>query len=666
VATSGVHEIEVRQGERFRFGKNWTRFLSHLTDARIGLAEQSLRTYLDAERLDGSSFLDIGSGSGLFSLAARRLGARVHSFDYDPQSVACTRELKRRYFPDDQDWMIEEGSVLDQGFLRRLGQFDIIYSWGVLHHTGAMWEALENAKSLVPVGGKLFIAIYNDQGKITDQWARVKQTYNALPGPIASLYAWAIITRHEFPELWQRLIVGQFKDWLHTWTRYDRLTMRGMSRWHDWVDWIGGYPYERAKIEQIVDVCSKDGFRLTKLFDGSSGYGCNEFVFTREAPNGTYIEARIAGSSSISRRFGWRVIAPFEIKAGKWTGRLPRQIRMDGQMRLYLFRDDNILGSVRWVDPERVELTNDDESRDSIEGSAFYVVAAREYPFTAPFTRSRGQTWSKDVPELEEISNNSAERRRSPVFVFEDDRQLPSPHALHDEIAKFGAGRFSHWGSSLYFSTTDGSDPNVNGRNYRLFSTRIADSSSISRRYGCRVIAPFEIKNGKWTACLPRQIRTDGQTRLYLFRDDNILGSVRWVTPERLELTNDDESRDSIEGSAFYVVAAVEHPFTAPFTCVRGKLWDKAVPELAEVSDNSAERRRSPVFVFENDRQLSTPHALHDDIANFGAGRFSHWESSLYFSTTDGSDPNANGRNYRLFSAAKFAPSTDTQLIRSE
>jgi 2-polyprenyl-3-methyl-5-hydroxy-6-metoxy-1,4-benzoquinol methylase len=483
VATSGVHEIEVKRGERFRFGKNWTRFLSHLTNARIGLAEQSLRTYLDAGRLDGKSFLDVGSGSGLFSLAARRLGARVHSFDYDPQSVACTRELKRRYFPDDQDWMIEEGSVLDQGFLRRLGQFDIVYSWGVLHHTGAMWEALENVKSLVPVGGKLFIAIYNDQGEITDRWARVKQTYNALPGPIASLYAWAIIARTEFPRFRARLIAGQFKDWLHTWTRYDRLAMRGMSRWLDEIDWVGGYPYERAKIEQVVDVCAKDGFRLNKLVDRSSGTGCNEFVFTRKAPHGTYIETRIPGGSSMARRFGRRVIAPFEINAGKWTGCLPCEVGTGAQTQLYLFRDDNILGSVilgsvRWVNPERVELTNDDESRDSVEGSAFYVVAARKYPFTTPFTLSRGKMWSKAIPELAEVSDNSAELRRSPVFVFENDWQLSVPHAFHDDIAKFGAGRFSHWGSAVYFSTTDDSDPNVNGCNYSLFAaTKFAPST---------------------------------------------------------------------------------------------------------------------------------------------------------------------------------------------
>lgn len=122
---------------------------------------------LRVDDLQNRTFLDIGSGSGLFSLAARKLGARVHSFDYDPQSVACTRALKQRYFPDSADWVIEEGSALDADYLLRLGQFDIVYSWGVLHHTGAMWQALENVDGNVRQNGKLFIALYNHQPLIS-------------------------------------------------------------------------------------------------------------------------------------------------------------------------------------------------------------------------------------------------------------------------------------------------------------------------------------------------------------------------------------------------------------------------------------------------------------------------------------------------------------------
>ena len=135
---------------------------------------------LEIDRLDGKRFLDVGSGSGLFSLAAVRLGAQVHSFDNDPQSVACTYYLKKLYTPN-ADWVIEEGSVLDTNYLHHVNEFDVVYVWGVLHHTGSMWQAMENVVRLVREGGCLFVAIYNDQGAQTRRWRTIKRLYNAAP-----------------------------------------------------------------------------------------------------------------------------------------------------------------------------------------------------------------------------------------------------------------------------------------------------------------------------------------------------------------------------------------------------------------------------------------------------------------------------------------------------
>jgi len=262
------HEIEVKRGERFTFGANWARFLELLDDDRIQMAEDSLKNKLCVENLKGNTFLDAGSGSGLFSLVARRLGAKVHSFDYDPQSVACTAELRRRYFPEDIHWAVEEGSVLDRDYLGKLGTFDIVYSWGVLHHTGQKWNALRNVAPLVAPSGKLFVAIYNDQGWISKYWEAVKKTYNK--GNLAKFF---ICVMH-FPYLvimrWMIRLFSKHKS-----------LERGMAYWQDMVDWLGGYPFEVAKPERIFDHYKKMGFNLSQMKTCGGRLGCNEFVFEK-------------------------------------------------------------------------------------------------------------------------------------------------------------------------------------------------------------------------------------------------------------------------------------------------------------------------------------------------------------------------------------------------
>jgi 2-polyprenyl-3-methyl-5-hydroxy-6-metoxy-1,4-benzoquinol methylase len=268
--------------ERFAFGKNWARFLSVLNENRIREAERSLREMLGREDLSGARFLDIGSGSGLSSLAARRLGARVHSFDFDPDSVACTEELKRRFFPADPDWTVERGSALDSEYVRGLGLFDVVYSWGVLHHTGSMWAGLENAALAVAPGGTLFLSIYNDQGVMSAFWARIKKTYNRLPRALRPAFAAAILLPWEAGRLGYRVAIFQAGEYVRSWTQYHR--SRGMNRWHDLVDWIGGYPFEVAKPEEVFDFFRSRGFELRRLKTCGGRHGCNEFVLVRTPP----------------------------------------------------------------------------------------------------------------------------------------------------------------------------------------------------------------------------------------------------------------------------------------------------------------------------------------------------------------------------------------------
>jgi len=277
---------DIDKPEAFAFGANWSNFLSTVDGRRIEAAKSSLQALLGDFDLKSKRFLDAGSGSGLFSLAAHQLGADVKSVDVDAQSVGCTEELRRRHGGNQNAWTIEQGSILDQDFFFELGFFDVVYCWGVAHHTGRMWDALENVSGRVKPNGKLILAIYNDEQYISKMWRSVKHLYNRMPAVLRPLIVIGVgiacfvmrfcvtVAASLLRFVTLRNPFVPFANW------FQEAKGRGMHGWFDLVDWVGGWPFEVAKPEEIFRAMRDKGFILSELTT-SQGHGCNEFVFTK-------------------------------------------------------------------------------------------------------------------------------------------------------------------------------------------------------------------------------------------------------------------------------------------------------------------------------------------------------------------------------------------------
>lgn len=304
--------------DRFAFGENWKNFVEkHFSEERAAAASNNLLRSLQLQNLEDMRFLDIGCGSGLHSLAAWRAGARsVYSFDYDTNSVETTKALWQMA-GQPENWIVRQGSVLDTDFMRGLEKFDIVYSWGVLHHTGDMWTAIRNAALPLADNGVFFVALYSDtsyrdaswhNAPTPEQWLHIKQIYNAA-SPARKRYM-------EYGYVWRTFLALMRRNPLKLAKAGIRLARdilsykqaRGMEFWTDIRDWMGGWPMEFVKEQDFVRLCTEElGLEPLRI---NSGEGNTEFLFRPKGAH-NYWDVILSG-----RQF-FPLPEPFNHKAGQ-------------------------------------------------------------------------------------------------------------------------------------------------------------------------------------------------------------------------------------------------------------------------------------------------------------------------------------------------------------
>lgn len=270
----------LHQASHFKFGENWINYAESIDEARIVQAIVDLQRLSGRPRLDGVSFLDIGCGSGLHALAAARLGAtRIVGIDLDPDSITASRHTLERFAPS-APVVFETRSVFDLSAVY-FGTFDVVYSWGVLHHTGDMDRAIACAAELVSTNGVFLFALYK-RTLFCPIWRYFKHWYSNMPAESQDAARRRYIALKRF---WSELHGRDFDKYIKQYSK-----ARGMDFYSDVHDWLGGYPYQSISPMRCHKLMAQLGFVLEREFVAASGWRrlrllgsvCDEYAFRRE------------------------------------------------------------------------------------------------------------------------------------------------------------------------------------------------------------------------------------------------------------------------------------------------------------------------------------------------------------------------------------------------
>jgi 2-polyprenyl-6-hydroxyphenyl methylase/3-demethylubiquinone-9 3-methyltransferase len=261
--------------KHFEFGENWVDYSNLIGTKELIASMEKLDNLIGIENIEGKTVLDIGSGSGIHSLSFLKLGAQnVEAFDYDLNSVRTTSEVILKHWSN-MNWSSSFGDILSYDL--NLKRYDLVYSWGVLHHTGDLDLALKNASKLVSENGLFVVALYK-KTPMCGIWKIEKYLYTHSGQKIREVFLQIYKT---FFKLGLAIRGKSYQEHSESYS-----SKRGMTLENDMIDWLGGYPYESISEKEVIRLLKIQGFDLidskpSTARTGILGSGCSEFVFRR-------------------------------------------------------------------------------------------------------------------------------------------------------------------------------------------------------------------------------------------------------------------------------------------------------------------------------------------------------------------------------------------------